>query len=131
MNLLKKIGFKRFLIPMKAVSKMNYLTNNSEALKIFLKDKASSGASVQLQFLHEYLNYKLPISVDKFTKCPILLTQPEKDKWTPLELSEISMKGIKVPFTVKILEDGGHFPMEEKSLKQLIKYSDEFIKSLK
>lgn len=41
------------------------------------------------------------------------------------------MKGIKVPFTVKVLEDGGHFPMEEKSLVQLIKYADEFIMSLK
>lgn len=131
MNLLKNIGFKRFSIPMKAVSKMNFLTNHKEALKIFLKDKASAAANVQLQFLYEYMNYKLPIPVNEFDKCPILLTQPDKDKWTPLELSEISMKGIKAPYTVKILEDGGHYPMEEKSLKQLIKYADEFVKSLK
>jgi hypothetical protein len=41
------------------------------------------------------------------------------------------MKGIKTPYTVKILEGAGHYPVEEKGLKQLIQYSDEFIKSLK
>lgn len=131
MNLMKNIGFKRFLIPMKAVSKMNYLTNNNEALKIFLKDKASAAAKVQLQFLYEYMTYRLPISVVQYNKCPFLLTQPDEDRWTPLELSELSMKGIKVPFVVKTLEGGGHYPMEYKSLKQLISYADEFIKSLK
>ena len=40
------------------------------------------------------------------------------------------MEGIKAPFTIKILEDAGHYPMEEKGLKQLIQYADEFIKSL-
>ncbi|WP_078794995.1 alpha/beta hydrolase [Elizabethkingia miricola] len=130
MNGLSKIGFKRAKIPMKAVSKMNYLTNNKKALKIFLKDDASAGASVQLQFMYEYAHYKLPIPVNQFDICPILLTQPEKDKWTPLHLSEITMKGIKAPYTVKILKDGGHYPMEETALKQLINEADVFIKSL-
>lgn len=44
--------------------------------------------------------------------------------------SEISMAGIKAPFTVRLLEGGGHYPMEEPALTQLITYADEFIKSL-
>lgn len=131
MNFFSKIGFSRIQLPMKAVSKMNALVNNKQALKIFLKDKASASANVQLQFLYEYTHYKLPVPVEWFDKCPILLTQPDKDEWTPLHLSERSMKGIKVPFTVKLLNGGGHYPMEETALKQLVKYSNEFIKSLK
>lgn len=131
MNFFSKIGFARMPIPMKAVSKMNKLVNNKKALDIFLKDKSSAGANVQLQFLYEYVSYKLPIPVEEFDKCPILLTQPEKDNWTPLHLSEISMKGIKAPFTVKMLEDGGHYPIEKTALRQLVKYTDEFIKGLK
>jgi pimeloyl-ACP methyl ester carboxylesterase len=130
MGLLNKIGFKRIRLPMKFVSKMNLLVNNKKALSILLKDKASAGASVPLQFLYDYTHYKLPIPVTAFDKCPILLTQPEKDEWTPLYLSEISMEGIKAPFTIKILKDGGHYPMEETALKQLQQYVDEFIKSL-
>jgi alpha-beta hydrolase superfamily lysophospholipase len=130
MGILKNIGFKRFPLPMKWVSKMNLLTNNKEALNIFIKDNASGGASVQLQFLHEYLTYKQTIPVQDFDRCPILLTQPQKDDWTPLELSKLSLKGLKSTLLIKILEEGGHYPMEEKALQQLIKYADEFIQSL-
>jgi alpha-beta hydrolase superfamily lysophospholipase len=109
---------------------MNIIVNNKNALAILLKEKESAGASVQLQFLYDYTHYKLPIPVTEFDKCPILLTQPEKDDWTPLRLSEISMKGIKAPFSIKILKDGGHYPIEETALQQLLQYVDEFIKSL-
>lgn len=131
MQKLSKTSLKTKMIPMKEVSKMDALVNNDKALQIFLKDDASANAKVQLQFLSSYMSYEAPIPVEEYDKCPILLTQPELDRWTPLELSEISMKGIKAPFTVKTLEGGGHYPMEEKALKQLIQYADEFIKSLK
>lgn len=131
MRLFSKIGFGRMPISMKLVSKMNKLANNEKALPILLKDKTSGGATVQLQFLYEYMSYSLPVPVTEFDKCPILLTQPEKDRWTPQHLSDISMKGIKAPFTVKILKDGGHYPMEETALQQLLEYAVEFIKSLK
>ncbi len=118
-------------IPMKAVSKMNHLVNDKKALKILLKDAASGGASVQTQFLASYASYQSKIAVADFNKCPILLTQPARDGWTPLELSELSMKGIKAPFSVKMLDGAGHYPMEAEGLKLLLKYADEFIKALK
>lgn len=131
MEKFSKTGLKTKKIAMKDVSKMDCLVNDKKALDIFLKDDASAGAKVQLQFLAEYMTYKLPIPVEEFDKCPIILTQPGDDRWCPLELSEISMEGIKAPYTVKILEGGGHYPMEEKALQQLIQYADEFIKGLK
>lgn len=73
----------------------------------------------------------VPIPVNQFDKCPVLLTQPDQDRWTPLHLSEISMKGIKAHFTVILLNGGGHYPMGETALQQLLVYSVEFIKSLK
>lgn len=130
MEKLSKTRSKTHLIAMKDVSKMDCLVNDAKALDIFLKDDASAAAKVQLQFLADYMTYQLPIPVEQFDKCPILLTQPELDRWTPLALSEISMKGIKAPYTVKILEGAGHYPVEEKGLRQLIQYSDEFIRGL-
>ncbi len=118
-------------IPMKAVSKMNHLVNDKKALKILLHDSASGGASVQTQFLASYASYRSPIAVNTFDKCPILLTQPEKDGWTPIELSKLSMNGIKAPFTIKILKGAGHYPVEEQGLKQLTAFAHEFIQKLK
>ncbi|WP_353164397.1 alpha/beta hydrolase [Empedobacter brevis] len=130
MEKLSKTKIRTTPVAMKDVSKMDCLVNNEKALKIFLQDDASAGAKVQLQFLSEYMTYRLPVPVEAYNKCPILLTQPELDRWTPLELSEISMKGIKAPYTVKILEGGGHYPMEEKALQQLMTYAHQFIQSL-
>ena len=65
--------------------------NNKEALEIFLADELSANSSVQLQFIYSLVTYELPIPVAQFDKCPILLTQPEKDTWTPLAISQISM----------------------------------------
>lgn len=130
MEKLSKTKIRTTPVAMKDVSKMDCLVNNEKALKIFLQDDASAGAKVQLQFLSEYMTYQLPVPVEAYNKCPILLTQPELDRWTPLELSEISMKGIKAPYTVKILEGGGHYPMEEKALQQLMTYAHQFIQSL-
>ena len=130
MQALSKTPLRRLMIPMKKVSKMDALTNNPEALKIMMEDSASEGASVQLQFLAEYMTYRMPIPVEDYDRCPILLTQPELDRWTPLKLSQISMKGIKAPFTVKILSGGGHYPMEETALRQLVDNAKTFIGSL-
>lgn len=130
LGLLSKTFLKRMGIPMKAVSKMNHLVNDPKALKILLRDPASGGASVQTQFLASYASYRSSIPVNAFNKCPILLTQPELDKWTPLGLSKLSMKGIKAPFTIRILEDAGHYPVEEQGLKQLTAFAHEFIQRL-
>ena len=130
MQALSKTPLRRLMIPMKKVSKMDALTNNPEALKIMMEDSASGGASVQLQVLAEYMTYRMPIPAEDYDRCPILLTQPELDRWTPLKLSQISMKGIKAPFTVKILSGGGHYPMEETALRQLVDNAKTFIGSL-
>lgn len=130
MKNLSKTFLRRMPLAMKDVSKMNALVNDKKALKIFLADKASAGATVQMQFLYSYMTYQSAIPVSEFNKCPILLTQPDLDHWTPLPLSKISMKGIKAPFTIKILEGAGHYPIEEKGLKQLVNYAHQFIKSL-
>ncbi len=131
LRFLCRLGFGKVRIPIKGLSKMNDLVNNKKALEIFLADELSANSLVQLQFIYSFVTYALPIPVAQFDKCPILLTQPEKDTWTPLTVSQISMEGIKAPFTIKILEDAGHYPMEEKGLQQLIEYADEFIQALK
>ncbi len=130
LGLLSKTALRTMMIPMKAVSKMNRLVNDKKALKILLDDDASGGASVQAQFLASYASYRSKIAVADFDRCPILLTQPGRDGWTPLQLSELSMKGIKAPFAIKILDGAGHYPVEAEGLKLLLQYANQFIKSL-
>lgn len=125
------LGFGRFRILMTICSKMSALCNNPECLKIMLKDKTSGGNSVPMKFIDTYMNYKFEIEPKNFDICPILLTQPNNDKWTPLHLSTMFLEKIKkVPVTIKTLENGGHYPVEKKALEQMHEYILKFINNL-
>jgi alpha-beta hydrolase superfamily lysophospholipase len=107
-------------IPFSMASKMWALSNNAEAMKIFLADKTSAGAWTSMKFLSSFMTYK-PITLpEEFTVCPILLTQPAEDNWTPLHLSEFFLNRVKkVDVTIVDLENAGHYPMEQPGLQQM------------
>lgn len=67
---------------------------------------------------------------EAFSVCPILLTQPAADSWTPLVLSEIFLRRVRqVATKVVMLENAGHYPMEEPGLTQMMEAIDSFIKA--
>lgn len=118
---------KGIKVPMKWVSKMYTLTNDKKLLKQFLKDRSSSGSLVSLAFLSSFMNYKPPVEPEDFDICPILLTQPENDLWTRELLSTLSLENIKSDFTIKTLENAGHYPIESPGREQLETFFIEFL----
>lgn len=125
------IGFGALRIPMAVVSKMWALVNDPAALKDMLLDMTSAGNSVPLKFLSTYANYVPKVEPEEFALCPILLTQPEKDRWTPLALSETTLDKIKkVDVTKKTLTGAGHYPVEEEGLRLLNEYVRDFVKQV-
>ena len=111
---------KRFSIPMSMASKMWALVNDKAVLNIMLKDKTSAGNLTSMKFLSTYMNYTPAIEPEEFAVCPILLTQPDLDKWTPHHLSKLFLDKItKVEVTTAILENAGHYPIEEPGLGQM------------
>lgn len=114
-------------MPMRWVSKMHRLVNNDAALQVFLKDKTSAGNSVSVKFLDSYLYYKNDTPPEQFDVCPILLTQPEQDRWTPLALSQPFLARIhQVPVDVVLLKNAGHYPLEQPGLEQMVNAIDAF-----
>ncbi|WP_410209291.1 alpha/beta hydrolase [Aquirhabdus sp.] len=107
-------------LPMTLVSKMSALVNDPNALKAFLADKTSAGNWASLRFLASYENYVPLLEPSEFDVCPILLTQPAEDHWTPLPLSKLVLDQVhKVPVTIVELEGAGHYPVEDRGLQQL------------
>ena len=125
----KTPAVKRIKVPMKWVSKMYTLTNDKPLLKHFLKDRSSAGALVSLEFLSSFMSYQPPVEPEHFDICPILLTQPEDDRWTRELLSTLSLAHIKAEFTTKTLKNAGHFPVESPGIEQLETYLVEFIET--
>lgn len=114
------IGLGSLTQPMSLGSKMSALVNDADALSVFLKDPSSAGAWVSIRFLNSYMNFKPALEPADFDICPVLLTQPAKDRWTPQHLSEPFLSAIrKVPVKTVMLENAGHYPLEDPGLQQM------------
>lgn len=95
-----------------------------------LADKTSAGNRVPMRFISSYMNYVPEIQPEDFEICPILLTQPELDRWTPLHLSQPFLDRIKkVAVKTVLLQSGGHYPVEQTALDQMHETILEFILS--
>jgi alpha-beta hydrolase superfamily lysophospholipase len=129
-HLAAKTPLATLRMPMSVASKMTALVNNKAALKACLKDKTSAGKWVTMKFLSSLTAYNPIVAPEAFDVCPILLCQPEKDTWTPLHLSEIFLKRVnRVPKKVVMLENAGHYPLEQPGLTQLCDAVAEFTNS--
>ncbi|NIF19660.1 alpha/beta fold hydrolase [Pantoea sp. Cy-639] len=107
-------------LPMWLASKMHALVNDKAALKACLEDRTSAGNWASLRFLSSYLSYVPAIEPETFKVCPVLLTQPAADRWTPLALSQPFLQRLRhVEVTTSLLDNAGHYPLEEPGLEQM------------
>jgi len=66
-----------------------HITNTNNAThdkQAFLSDGSSAGNWVPTRFLAGYMTHAPAVEPEAFDACPILLTQPAQDRWTPLPL---------------------------------------------
>ncbi|CZR52712.1 uncharacterized protein PAC_02589 [Phialocephala subalpina] len=111
--------------------KMWALCNDEAAMKIFMSDKTSAGAWTSMRFMSSYMSFTPALEPKDFDVCPVLLTQPMKDKWTPLHLSTPFLDRIaKLPVKIVELEDTGHYPVEEGGLKTMRNAIISFLKDI-
>lgn len=119
-RLAASVGLGAVKVPMRLVSKMRALVNDEAALKAFYADETSAGSWVSLAFLASYSGYVPALEPEEFDVCPILLTQPAQDRWTPLHLSTLFLDRInKVPVNKVRLDNAGHYPIEQPGLQQM------------
>ncbi|MFF2354818.1 alpha/beta hydrolase [Kitasatospora sp. NPDC058115] len=106
--------------PMSLASKMSALANDPDAMKVLMKDPTSAANWVSVRFLDSYATYTPAVEPADFDACPVLLTQPAEDRWTPHHLSVPVLSRItKVPVDTVMLEGAGHYPLEDPGLRQM------------
>lgn len=121
MKALARTPLRGTRVPMKLVSKMRTLVNDRTAKRACYADRTSAGNLVSLAFLDSYLNYRPAVRPEEFDTCPVLLTQPAADRWTPLALSTPFLDRItRVPVETVILENAGHYPLEQPGLDMMV-----------
>lgn len=123
-----KLGLENFKMKMSTASKMSALCNDENVMEVFNRDKTSAANKASMRFLDSYDNYQPAMEPEEFDVCPILLTQPEQDRWTPLHLSTPFLNKIKkVDVKIVMVENGGHYPVEQPALDQMHDAIVEFI----
>lgn len=131
MGALARTPLRRVRYPMTLAARMSALVNDRAALKIMLRDKSSAGNAMWIKFLAEYMAYVPDVEPADFDVCPILLTQPAADRWTPLELSRPVLDQItRVPVRTVMLDGAGHYPLEEPGLTQMQDAIDAFVREV-
>ncbi|KEZ05716.1 lysophospholipase [Burkholderia sp. MSh2] len=131
MHIAAMTPLKSMRVPMTLASKMSALVNDPDALKVWLSDRTSAGNAMTMAFLDSYMSYRPAVEPEDFAVCPILLTQPAADRWTPLHLSEPFLARIRrVPVKVAMLENAGHYPLEQPGLSQMVDAIDAFYREV-
>ncbi|MET8979431.1 alpha/beta hydrolase [Streptomyces sp. NPDC004539] len=120
MSLLAKTPLAKVRYPMRLASKMSALANDPGAMRVFMADRTSAANRVSVRFLDSYMNYTPAVEPTAFDACPVLLTQPAEDRWSPHHLSLPVLSPItKVPVDTVTLDNAGHYPLEEPGLQQM------------
>ncbi|MCX4093226.1 alpha/beta hydrolase [Nocardia sp. alder85J] len=120
LRLLSHTPAGRVRYPMTLAAKMSALVNDPVALRLMTADRTSGGNHVPISFLSSYLEYVPAVEPERFDACPVLLTQPARDRWSPHALSEGFLSRItRVPVRQVLLENAGHYPIEDPGLRQL------------
>lgn len=106
-------------LPIKWLVRMNRMSNNPELSRLCGSDPRGGGVRVPLGFLADWFTY--PHSTpEQFTATPVTLVHPAADRWTPPRASRRFLDRIAAPTRSILLENCGHFPIEEPGLTQLI-----------
>ena len=100
-------------LPMRWFANMRGIANHPEVSRLLATDPVGGGNRVPLRFMHSLLSITPAIEPEEFDVCPVLLAHPAADRWTTLEASKPFFDRIKAPKEFAMLENCGHFPIEE------------------
>ena len=97
---------------------MRAMSKNPDLARLCATDPLGGGSRVPIGWLASFFAY-VHTAPEQFTACPVLLTHPADDAWTPAELSQAFLDRIAAPTRSVLLEGCGHFPVEQPGIDQL------------
>ncbi|MDG4664020.1 alpha/beta hydrolase [Mycobacterium sp. 236(2023)] len=108
----------RLRVPLRWLEDMDNMSNDPRLSQLCASDPRGGGGSAPLGFLSSFMTYTHTVP-EQYRGAPVTLVAPAADKWTPPELSIRFMQRISARTELVMLENCGHFPIEEPGLTQL------------
>jgi alpha-beta hydrolase superfamily lysophospholipase len=110
--------FGRVRLPIRWTADVMAMSSNPALSRLCATDPRGGGARVPLGFLSSFLNYA-HTDPARFDAAPVTLVQPAADRWTPVGVSIRFLQRISAPTKLVMLENCGHFPVEEPGISRL------------
>ncbi|WP_280402384.1 alpha/beta fold hydrolase [Nocardia carnea] len=108
----------RLRVPIRWIAYMDRMSLDPDLSRLCATDPLGGGARIPLGFLHSFADYRHS-APETFTAAPITLVHPAADRWTPPELSIRFLDRIPGRRELVLLDNCGHFPVEEPGVAQL------------
>lgn len=108
----------RVRVPIRWLADMRNMSSDPGLSALCAADPRGGGGRVPLGFLSSWMNYAHTRPED-YVAAPVTLVAPAADLWTPAELSLRVLQRISAPTSTVMLENCGHYPIEEPGLSQL------------
>ena len=118
-------------LPIRWFTKMNAMSNQAALSRLVAADPLGAGVSLPLRFMQSIFELRPTVEPEKFLRFPVLLAHPGADRWTPMESSRIFFDRLQCEKTLVVLDQCGHFPVEEPGFSQLERSVVAFLEELK
>lgn len=106
-------------VPMRLAGNMLAIANTPQLARAIAADPLAGGTWMPGRFLRTFLESEPVLPPESFDVCPVLLVHPAEDRWTHVSLSRPFFDRLRVPKRLVLLENAGHFPVEEPGVSQL------------
>ncbi|NKY58472.1 alpha/beta fold hydrolase [Nocardia flavorosea] len=108
----------RLRVPIRWITHMDKMSLDPDLSRLCAADPLGGGARIPLGFLRSFVDYR-HAPPQEFTAAPVTLVHPAADQWTPPELSIRFLERIPARRETVLLDNCGHFPVEEPGVAQL------------
>lgn len=110
----------RVRVPIRWLADMRHISNDPGLVRTVLGDSRGGGGSMSLGWMRSFLEWRPDVEPEDFSTGRVLMVHPAEDRWTPTEISEPFFARIAAPKQTVMLENAGHFPIEQPGLDQLV-----------
>lgn len=105
-------------LPIRWIADMSAMSRDPALSRLCAGDPRGGGVHVPLGFLSSWLDYQ-HVAPESYRGAPVTLVAPAADTWTPPVLSVRFLQRIAGRTRVELLENCGHYPIEEPGLSRL------------
>lgn len=117
-------------LPVKWFTHMQRMSNQPDLVKLVMEDTLGGANRVPLRLLNSLFNVTPAQEPESFTQCPVLLTHPAADTWTSVDRSLLFFNRLTVKKQLVLLENCGHFPVEQPGLQQFEDAVNHFLQTI-